>query len=199
MPCINNYTEIRSLLDPVTPDDFYHLQLIQRKKDNPLLGLNSRVIKSYYIDSMEYFDKIKNEVINICNHNNARACINLNKKSYEKVAHRALVNMSNLMSIKEYRYASKVYNRAVDQTTHQGLYKRWVVDIDVNDEFHANSMWSYIVGLQKNVFENYQPIALLPSKSGFHIISNPFDTTKFREKYPMVDIHKNSPTNLYIP
>ena len=34
-------------------DDFYYLQILQRKKENPQLGSNSRVIKNYYIKSTD--------------------------------------------------------------------------------------------------------------------------------------------------
>jgi hypothetical protein len=42
-------------------------------------------------------------------------------------------------------------------------------------------------------------ITLIPSKSGFHIIMKPFNLQKFKSEYPDVEIHKNNPTNLYIP
>ena len=39
----------------------------------------------------------------------------------------------------------------------------------------------------------------IPSKSGIHLITNPFNLAKFSLKWPRIEIHKNNPTNLYIP
>ena len=49
--CINH---IKDLLVFESADDFYFLQILQRKKENPQLGSNSRVIKNYYITSTQY-------------------------------------------------------------------------------------------------------------------------------------------------
>lgn len=37
------------------------------------------------------------------------------------------------------------------------------------------------------------------TKSGYHLITKPFDMQVFRERFPDIDVHKNNPTNLYIP
>ena len=46
---IDNFELIKSLLKFESPDDFYHLQILKRKKENPELGSNSRVVKTYYV------------------------------------------------------------------------------------------------------------------------------------------------------
>ena len=40
-------------------------------------------------------------------------------------------------------------------------------------------------------------VACLPTKNGYHLITNPFRLDKFKEMYPNIDIHKNNPTLLY--
>jgi len=37
------------------------------------------------------------------------------------------------------------------------------------------------------------------SKSGLHIITTPFNISEFNKKYTDIEIHKDNPTNLYIP
>ena len=37
------------------------------------------------------------------------------------------------------------------------------------------------------------------TKSGFHIITQPFNLLKFKEKYPDTDVQKKNPTLLYLP
>ena len=41
-------------------------------------------------------------------------------------------------------------------------------------------------------------IATIPSKIGYHVITKPFRVDEFRKIYSH-NIHKDSPTNLYIP
>jgi len=64
---IDNIDKIKDLLVFNSEDDFYYLQILQRKKENPQLGSNSRVIKNYYITSydnlLNKYDEIKNFVI----------------------------------------------------------------------------------------------------------------------------------------
>ena len=58
----NNFDQIRDLLK-FESDYFYFIQIIQRKKENPELGANNRIIRSYNISSLEKFDKYKDEII----------------------------------------------------------------------------------------------------------------------------------------
>ena len=39
----------------------------------------------------------------------------------------------------------------------------------------------------------------IPSKNGYHLITKPFDLQVFSKEFPTVEVHKNNPTNLYIP
>jgi hypothetical protein len=41
--------------------------------------------------------------------------------------------------------------------------------------------------------------AVIPTKSGHHLITKKFDVMKFKEKYPDLDIQKKNPTLLYCP
>ena len=37
----------------------------------------------------------------------------------------------------------------------------------------------------------------IPTKSGYHLITTPFNLQQFKEEYPDIDVHKNNPTLLY--
>jgi hypothetical protein len=52
---VNNFRQITQLLKFDSEDDFYHLQILKRKKENPELGSNSYVIRTYCIRSKEPF------------------------------------------------------------------------------------------------------------------------------------------------
>ena len=71
---VDNFKLIRDYLKFESEDDFYFLQILQRKKDGPgpngikVTGTNnkSRAIKTYCISSVEYLDKIEGEVKHLC-------------------------------------------------------------------------------------------------------------------------------------
>ncbi len=200
---VDNIDKIIPMLLFESDDDFYYIQILQRKKENPQLGSNSRVIKNYYINSKDGLRKRYDEIKQLCQLFNARASIRLNKRSYEKTAFKSMVNVANSMGNKEYSFIKKSYDRAVGQG-HNDSRKLWILDIDnltgEDDDYIANYLDEV-----KNVVLNsrgrdaeYRTLVFLPSKTGYHIITNGFDLRFFREVYPEIEIHKDNPTNLYI-
>lgn len=76
---INNFELIKSLFYfNETNNMFFHLQIVQRAKDHK--GENKKVkesaIKTYFIRSREHLDRVKEEVIFLCEHYGARAYTN---------------------------------------------------------------------------------------------------------------------------
>ena len=190
--------KVKHLLAFESEDDFYYLQILQRKKENPHLGSNSRVIKNYYINSVEYLEKHYDEIKSLCRMFNARASLRLNKRSYEKCAFKAIQNVANSIANREYEFIKKSYDRAVGNG-HNDKNKKWIIDID--DSKAPPEMWlpqlrDYIKGCRP---EGYKVILTLPTKSGYHVITSPFDLSIFSVAYPDLVIHKDNPINLFIP
>lgn len=201
---VDNFKLIKPLLTFDSKDDFYFLQILQRKKDhkdgNKVNGTNnnSRLIKAYYINSVDYLDFITNEVIYLCELFNARAGINLNKRSYKKMALQHLKKVTDQILNEDYIKASKAYTSVCGSYNHD-TDKKWILDID--DERKLNDNHKKMI---KFIEDECQPegnkfISAIPSKSGIHIIMKPFNVNTFNQKYPNIEIHKNNPTNLYIP
>lgn len=190
---VDNIELIKTLLSFETEDDFYFLQILQRKKENPNLGSNSRVIKNYYIGSIEYLDSRYEEIKKLCEVFNARATINLNKRSYYKVAFKNLENVANTISNKSFKSLSKTYQSACGQT-HNDPNKKWILDIDFRPIEGQHSIFTESI-------ENLggKVLKVIPSKSGVHYITSPFRLDKFKQDLPYIEVHKNNPTNLYIP
>jgi acyl-CoA-binding protein len=201
---INNFEIIKTLLNFNNEDEFYFLQIIQRKKDRKNLELDikyigsnnhSRLIKAYYIYSIEDLDKYKPEIIALCEMFKARAGINLNKRSQKDVALEMLELLARDIRVGNYNCVSRIYNSICGQV--KGKDKIWLIDIDTKDEEY--------IKLIKNDLVNVKPIGvekmitIIPSKSGYHLITKPFDTKNFIERHSNLEIHKNNPTNLYIP
>jgi hypothetical protein len=59
-------------------------------------------------------------------------------------------------------------------------------------------MRNFINELQKEAGRELH-MTFIKTRSGFHIITQPFNVMKFKEKYPDVDIQKKNPTLLYYP
>ena len=197
---VNNVDIISKLLDFTDDSKFYHLQILQRRKENPTITRNSKLIKSYYIDNMEYLMGKMDDIIQLCDKFNARAMINLNRKSYSNVAFKTLQNISAVMMNGDFNKVKNQYNKACGQTRSERN-KTWIVDIDKVDE--GNEGFAKHVREVKQEIYNIDPhdevICEIPSKNGVHLITKPFRVDYFKDAFPKIDIQKNNPTNLYIP
>ena len=179
-------------------DDFYYLQILQRKKENPQLGSNSRVIKNYYIKSTDKLIARYDEIKELCEHFNARASLRLNRRNFRKVAFKSLQNIANSMANQEDSFIQKSYDRAcgLGHAEPKGE-NTWILDLD--GEWTDKELRRV-----ENFYRGCSPythnfLTVIPSKSGLHAIVKPFDSRDFKMEYPDLDIHKDNPTNLYIP
>lgn len=193
---VDNIEKILPFLKFESEDDFYYLQILQRKKENPQLGSNSRVIKNYYITSQEYLLKHYDEIKKLCGVFNARASIRLNKRSFEKVGFKTMENIAHTMMNREYKFLKASYDRACG-LGHNDKEKKWILDIDEEKHFD----WWYNIN---DFIDNIEPkgekvISRIASKNGSHLITKPFNLQSFKIQYPEIEVHKDNPTNLYIP
>jgi|TARA_R110000737_G_scaffold179024_1_gene203254 hypothetical protein len=176
----------------------YHVQIIQRKKDNPDNFMkNHRVIKHYYIRSLDYLEKKFPEMTKLADTYNARVMINLNPKDNTKVTIRCIGLLASYLEKGSDEAAYKAYSSAIGKTPSED--KKWLIDIDdvVETDFVT-------LGFIEELITESQPegakiIARIPSKTGMHLITKPFDLRAFKKWYPEIDIHKNNPTSIYIP
>ena len=175
-------------------DDFYYLQLLQRKSDNPDLRSRGRVVKNYYIKSHEKLKQLKAEIIRLCDLMNARACIRLNRRSFRQCAFHSLENITNQIMNENYYSVKGFYDKVCGQYNNE-TNKKWIVDIDGTGRASNEIL---------QVIDRCDPpgdklITIIPSRNGLHLITTPFNIQQFSADYPEIDIHKDNPTNLYIP
>jgi hypothetical protein len=199
----NNFEIIKPLLVFDSADDFYHLQIIKRKKDNPGLpgrNNNARCVKTYYVTSIEYLEEKKEEIIALSTLHNARACINLNRRSFEKIAFQTLIKITGQIMSKDFKSARRAYESVCGAYSNEP-HTKWIVDVD---DLNFNALEF------KDLIRNAQPlgdkyIATIPTKNGYHLIVKPFDIRIVREENEFnskgwnIDIHKDNPTILYVP
>lgn len=194
---INNFEIIKHLLKFDSEDIFYHLQIIKRKKENPELGSNSHVIKTYYITSLEYLNLKKEEIITLCKLHNSRAYINLTSRSFERIAFHTLKKVTDCIMNKDFKSIRKAYESVCGEYGFGEKY--WVIDIDVKDFDFVLKIAHIINRIESN--NDVTVVAYIPTKNGWHIITKPFNLKQF-EPYKVqhvLDIHKNNPTICYFP
>lgn len=194
---IDNLEIIKPLLTFDSPDDFYYLQILQRKKENELMNSNSRVIRNYYISSLESLIEQYEEIKILCKTFNARASLRLNKRSYEQVAYQTLLATTNTIMNKDFKSVKRSYDRSCGQH-HKDKNKKWLVDID-DKKADLDRITTAIKFCEPNEGTD-KIICIMPTKNGFHIITSPFNVQQFeRTSRLTIDIHKDNPVNLFIP
>jgi hypothetical protein len=181
------------------------LYVFKRKKDQPEGERDNhqsvRTIKSYCIESADHLERRYDEIKQLCEMFKARAYIHVQKQNHRDVALNMMVALAE--RIRDGMTNQKgLFDSVVGQLKTQE--KRWIVDIDnvsidgFNHGSYYVSMREYINSLQEEAGKDTR-MTFIKTKSGFHIITQPFNVMKFKDKYPDVDIQKKNPTLLYLP
>lgn len=193
---IDNFEQIRSLMK-FENDYFYFIQIIQRKKENPNLGSNNRVIRSYMISSEEKFDKNGPEIVQMCEMFNARAYIHLNRRKWSKIALECLRHNAELIANDQHEGIKSSLETIIGRNNGESKdNKTWILDCDGMSTPSPIMMTDIDHKLLPN---GLKCLHIIPTKNGCHLITKPFDTQAFHSKYPDIEIHKDNPTILYIP
>ena len=197
---VNNFDLIKNLLSFDNEHEFYFLQIIQRKKDHKQGGIlgtsnNSRLIRAYYIYSGEQLEKYKPEIIALCDLFGARAGIGLNKRNAQVLSLEMIALLAQNIKSNHFKQLGSLYN------TICGLHyvskdKNWILDVDGSNDFTEGQLRLF---LEFQEPKGDKVLAKVPSKNGYHLIVKPFDARNFGECFKTVEVHKNNPTNLYIP
>ena len=189
---IDNFELIKLFLEFPNDDIYYHLQILRRGKDHPELPAANRVIKSYFICSLESLDYVEDEIKKLCEFFGARAYINLAPKSIKKTTMLQLKYLAQRAYEGDFKKIWKSWNTCAGEI--KGEKPRWVVDID--DKITWSNIMDFIDTLEP-YSKDTKFITNIPTKSGWHLITTPFNIMKFKEVYPDIDVHKNNPTLLY--
>lgn len=202
----DNFNLIKCLMGVEDDKDiFFHLQIIRRGKDHPNLPAANKTIQTWLIHGAAHLDKLRDDIVFLCEHYQARAYINVTPKRMADLntllLYKLAENINNHNVINPY----KILNSAAGLL--QGIEKRWIVDIDSNNvadieivELAIDSVWvnTHPEDWGKSRESGWK-IAQIPTQSGVHLITRPFNLNEFKKCYPDIDVHKNNPTILYYP
>ena len=194
---IDNLEQIKQLLNFENEGDFYMLYVFKRKKDQPEGEKDNhqsvRTIKTYCVDSVEYLEKRYDEIKQLCEMFKARAYIHVQKQNHKDVSLEMMMSLAE--RIKNGQHIQKgLFDSVVGQIKTQE--KRWIVDVDTKDDnFRLNVMRV----INRCRPEGNKIYATIPTKNGYHLITDRFDIVEFMKVFPDVDVQKKNPTLLYLP
>lgn len=194
---INNIDIIKPLLNFSEKGDFYMLYVFKRKKDQPEGERDNhqsvRTIKTYCIESIDQLENRYDEIIQLCEMFKARAYIHIQKQNHNDVAMNMITEIVNRIQSDQINQKN-VFDSVVGQIKTNE--KRWIVDIDTKDFDYMEEVAECINTLRP---EGAKIEAVIPTKSGVHLITKRFDVMEFKKQYPNIDIQKKNPTLLYYP
>lgn len=199
-------------------NEFIFTQILVRRKDNPKLELGVKRLKSYTFYSWEELEKNSLRIQELCDLNNARAYIRLNKQNSVDVSLRCIEEIS-----KNLRQGHPDNNRNVwDSVSGQGGKKDWwVLDLDkehldlfediynaIGEEYirRTGKELSFRERNHEIYHINTHMMHVNETKSGLHLICKAFDVRileKFNKELsakqlPTIQIQKDANTILYI-
>ena len=204
MTPIDNFDIVKSLMDFEERDNiFVHVQVLRRGKDHPDLPAANKLIKEWIVRSREHLDKIKEEVVFLCEHYKARAYVSCAPKSIAKLNTLIMLKLADNQHTGNVINPWHVFNSACGEL--QGVERRWVMDVD--DKDIAESVVLEIDRLWVNthpedwgkIREKGWLVCKIPTLNGVHFISRPFNLQEFSKRFPDVGAKKNGLTALYVP
>ena len=123
----------------------------------------------------------------------ARAYIHVQKQNHKDVSLNMLSSLAE--RIRDGVSNQKgLFDSVVGQIKTQE--KRWIVDIDTKD---IQVLRNVQVTINRCKPEGPKTKYVIPTKNGFHLITDKFDVLEFKKQYPEIDIQKKNPTLLYLP
>ena len=199
---VDNFNVFKKIINTLNEDEFYFVQILIRGKDGHTEpGINgnnkNRLIKFYTIKSAEHLEKVENEIKSICNAVNARAYIHPTKRSFKAVSKECLKATVEMFLSENNIGLKGAYSTACGKS-YITADKKFIIDLD--DENASQEKVKEIVDYITNECEPLSHNKLcyrVDTAHGMHLITTPFNTARFYQKFPDIDVHKNNPTLLY--
>ena len=196
---VNNFEQLSEYFDRLqSKEDFYYVQIIQRKKDGH--RKSERIIKNLYIYSKEEFLSKKDYIIELCEKHNARAYFWVNPRNSRKIALECVKSYADLVCQGDCTKGYKVWDKKCGSNPSSDYDTLWIVDVDTKDK----GLLGILVDRINKCRAKYPDITrdVVSTANGYHIITIGFDLHQFKqilimEKIDELDVHKDNPTLLY--
>lgn len=182
----------RLLVAPFVPevfdgDTFLYTELLDRRKRS---GNNrGRIVRTYYHrDRADFLDQCE-QIAQLCEAAQVRAYTRLQPRSFKLVGKAYVKIILEAALSDNWQGMRHAYSKACGTTP--PLEKLWLFDCDTAAERES------VLAVLPGEFL----VAELPSRKGCHLIAKPFNLAKLVPWFNTtgVQIHRDNPTNLYIP
>ena len=188
---VDNISTIRSTLEFDNPEEFYYISIMQRNKDGVKVAGShdsARRIRTFYVFTLEDFDKVTDFIKEICDKLNARCYIEMNRKNIFQCQLECIKRLAECI---EHRTTK---SRAIMDSVVAGAPSRdklWMIDCDGKNP--GDPIIDEIIEYIEN--HNGEHYAVLPTVSGCHIITSRFDPRDFN--FEDCELKRNAFTLLY--
>lgn len=198
---VDNFDLVESLLDYKDYRDFYWVQVIKRRKDNP--GMHGDYIQygSYCFYSYEDLLRKKDELIKLSKTFNARVVLWVNPRNMkELMLPLAQISLEYMQSNQPAALPS-IFEHTCGKNKKKGIKSSYLVDVDTKDVAELNTVVTMVKEAGKKN-PDFEIRKIIPTLHGYHIIATGFDLHLFDQlriinKLGKIDIHKDNPTVLY--
>jgi hypothetical protein len=202
---VDNFDLVSRLMNFNSDDDFYFVEVIKRKKDNPNDNFHyCQYLSSYWVKSAQELQSLKQEIIDACVNNNARAYIFMNPRSAKAV------NDWSQVLVKRFQQRGKGYSkyRGHEKEVAAGQQKDWnsrpisFIDIDSADQAVFDKVHRILDAYDIKPMAEYKTPngglhILLPDKSARYIDWSCFDDGKHKGLNSTVHFNIDCPTLLF--
>lgn len=196
---IDNFDIIRSHLTFESDFDRYIVHIIKRAKDDRGVEYGSnetnRLIKTFYITSLEYFDRKIPVIKDLCESNGARAYIlpqvRNNEDCMKELLKIVVDNLGN-PTLKPDRLIRSAYCGY-----HGSRDKKWIIDLDSDNmveyiskdkkkTWKPEKVLEFVQKQLVNIGKSENDAWMIPTKNGHCIVTSPFDLQKAYKKCSMM-------------
>jgi len=188
---VDNIKSLRSTLEFDNPEEFYYISIMQRNKDGVKVAGshdNARRIRTFYVFTLEDFNKVTDFIKEICDKLNARCYIEMNRKNIFQCQLECIKRLAECI---EHRTTK---SRAIMDSVVAGAPSRdklWMIDCDGKNP--GDPIIDEIIEYVEN--HHGKHYAVLPTVSGCHIITSRFDPRFFQ--FEDCELKRNAFTLLY--
>ena len=197
---VDNFERLNSMLTFESEDDFYMLQIMKRRKENPEMDKNSIAIKTVYLHRKDQLLDLKEDLVFLANRDNARIYLNPNRKSFKNCTLASIKEFADRIAKEDYHKPYKIFDSVAGSAGSKKAV--WVIDLDWDEIGDCDrlkfvtEMCDFVNSLQPiDVAEKV--ILVNETKNGTHILTTSFNKQAFGDKYPKIQVHKNNPTLVY--
>jgi hypothetical protein len=190
MTAIDNSQQIAALMGQANDGDvFWYTEILDRTKRSA--GDNrKRMVRLFRHGSGPELLELMPMIRSLCIATGARAYTRLSPRSHKAVAKQLLLLTAEMVASEQWNSASYLYARACGRCNIHDR-RLWLYDVD---EANADA-----VALEMRLTAHGNLVAVVPSRSAYHLIAKPHDPRLDGENLFGIQLHKDNPTNLYIP